>query len=180
MSKKRKQYNARQRKAIYAWRRDNPEAYIASVRRAQAKAINTAREILAGSITEVRCVVPGCPAEPSMLQFHHINGDGKKLKDRTQHTTARWIIKNDVLARKTIELRCFNHHRRADAALGIIKVGAPKLTEEQVQHIRLLKRGNRYHPILCKVAKQYGISRECMRRIRTGQTWKWLPWPEAK
>lgn len=185
MKRKRKStYNAHQRELIYAWRRNNPGKHEATVRKANRRRVEEAQETLAGSITEIKCVVPGCPAEPSMLQFHHIKGDGNKEKDRTQHSIARWIIKHDVLARKKVELRCRNHHRRADMALGLMYQPIHRsLTNEQIQEIRLVPKGthgNTKTGHTKALAKKYGVSTKCIRYIRSFKTWKHLPWPEAK
>ena len=153
----------------------------AGVRRCNHRRIQEAREILSGSVLNIHCVVPLCPAEESMLQFHHIAGDGNKETDRTQSTIARWIIKHPAKARKKIELRCRNHHLVVDQAIGVRKC---YLTAEQVQEVRLAPRecGKRIGlSALHRLAKKFNVKYNTLVKTRyrgKGGTWKRLPWPE--
>jgi hypothetical protein len=176
MKKQRQQYSPAQRDRVYAWRNaseENMEKHRLTVRRANARRIEEAREILAGSIADIKCAVSGCEAEPDMLQFHHKNGDGNKEKDRTQHTVARWIIKNPDKGRKKIELRCKYHHDEIDVALGL-RCGEHhrhKLTTKQVLAIRRAKKVPGYR---IKLSKKYKVHINTIYQAVNGITWKHL------
>jgi hypothetical protein len=175
-------YTAAQRDAIYRWRHAsdaNQEKHRLTVHRANVKKIEEAREIISGIV--YGCVVPGCPNDD--LEFHHKDGSGKKqggqLGSRATATIARWICQHPDEARKTIELRCFKHHREADIALGLFR-GRPKgfisqsrkLTREQVITMRAAyQKGVKGHT-LSALSKKYKIDDCAVWRIILRRTYK--------
>lgn len=141
------------------WRAAHPVEWKRICQNSQRRVIRKAKRLLGGT-----CVVSGCHTKTT---FHHIFGDGNKhLTNRSTLTLARWILRNPVLAKARIELRCWKHHREADKAFGFMsgmRNGHHRLTDAQIREIRSRYiQGDRFHYTgpnnRQALAKEFGVT----------------------
>lgn len=105
--------------ATYArqWRTNNNEQWQNIKARSRCNRIITAQAILGG-----QCVECG-ESDPAVLEFDHINNDGKEHRKETGRVPiVDWILRNQEEALERLQLLCANCHARKHSVFKHCKV----------------------------------------------------------